>query len=351
MMQKILKEDIVSFLELTPDSIIMGVGGVVSERKSLTSFDQHQFYFKDFFTRSYLVHQPKSLHHFRKSDLLNLIEKLSLESSLEFQAKHNDDELFAKDFEHFKQAHKENPAFQKVVLVSREYYDSKAKSDDPNVRAHWLKRSLSILGTTAYGHWSKHQGMIGATPEVLWDYKNETLTLQSLAGTAKEGEETELLNEKNQHEFQLVVKGIEETCKELGIAISREETSRKQFGKLIHLQKLFHSHLALKSDDLLKLTNLLSPTAALGGSPKKISLEFLEHQSWYQQKYPLRKFGSAFGFLEGEVGKFIVAIRNIQWNQEGFFIESGAGIVNDSLLKLELNEISLKRNSILQFYL
>ncbi|MDH4467038.1 MAG: chorismate-binding protein [Bacteriovoracaceae bacterium] len=350
MMLKILKEDIVSFLELTPDSIIIGVGGEISKIKSLTFFDHHHFYFKDFFTQSYLVHRPQSLHRFRKSDLLNLLE----EFSINFQARNNDDELFAKDFEHFKQAHKENPAFQKVVLVSREYYATQAKSDEPKVRAHWLKRSLSIAGTTAFGHWSENQGMIGATPEVLWDYKNETLTLQSLAATAKEGEESELLNEKNQHEFQLVVKGIEEACRAMRISVSKEETNRKHFGKLIHLQKIFHSHVSLTSQDLIKLTNLLSPTAALGGSPKKNSLEFLEQKSLYQQKYPLRKFGSAFGYLEGEVGilgKFIVAIRNIQWNKDGFFIESGAGIVNDSLLELELNEISMKRNSILQFYL
>ena len=102
----------------------------------------------------------------------------------------------------------------------------------------------------------------------------------------------------------------------------------------------------------MRLTNQLSPTAAIGGSPKILANEFLQTQSLYQQKYPHRKFGSAFGHLEegAAVGKFVVAIRNIQWDKNGFYIESGAGIVNDSILKQEVNEISMKRNSIRQFY-
>jgi isochorismate synthase EntC len=101
---------------------------------------------------------------------------------------------------------------------------------------------------------------------------------------------------------------------------------------------------------LLELTEIFSPTAALGGRPQNLALAFLE-KTLYNQKYPNRTFGSAFGFYSADHAKFIVAIRNIQWNKNDLYIESGAGIVNDSQLPLELEEIGRKRNSILQYYL
>jgi anthranilate/para-aminobenzoate synthase component I len=44
-------------------------------------------------------------------------------------------------------------------------------------------------------------------------------------------------------------------------------------------------------------------------------------------------------------------IRNVQWQNDKFFIESGGGVVADSNFAQELAEIQLKRSVIKNFYL
>ncbi|NCY26051.1 MAG: hypothetical protein EBX37_14775 [Alphaproteobacteria bacterium] len=49
--------------------------------------------------------------------------------------------------------------------------------------------------------------------------------------------------------------------------------------------------------------------------------------------------------------EFLVSIRNVQWKKNLVFIESGGGVVAESELIKEMEEIHLKRNTIKNYYL
>jgi isochorismate synthase EntC len=55
--------------------------------------------------------------------------------------------------------------------------------------------------------------------------------------------------------------------------------------------------------------------------------------------------------MSPETKQFIVAIRNVQWKDHQLFIECGGGVVPESVLEKEIEEIHLKRNTIRKHYL
>ena len=326
------------------DTIVFGKGGKTSRVSKFLKTSKPVFYLKDFYTGSYLAYEPATILECTRSEIDEYLETLKL-PKIKFSPIENDEDLYEKDFSLLKSAFSEK--LQKVVLISRETYE--AFEGEATIK-HLLMKAFTFGTGLPYGFWDKKFGIIGSTPELLFNIDMDLLETYALAGTAKLGSEKELLaSKKDRHEHNLVIKDIKEKLQDFAEDIEVGETHIHPYKSLVHLRTDIEA--TVEEDvDLTSLTNTFSPTAALGGYPKENSLKFLQG-THYAQKYPSRVFGSAFGLVSEDVKEFVVAIRNIQWENSRLFIECGGGIVSESLYQNELDEVHLKRETIRKHYL
>ncbi len=186
-----------------------------------------------------------------------------------------------------------------------------------------------------YGFWNEEGGILGATPELLFERKGDQLTTMALAGTQKPGFPSLQSDPKEMQEHALVVEAL---CESLG-------KDRTQVGELQlraagpTLQHLFTPIRAKIPESLSTeaLIQALHPTPALGGVPRETALRFLA-----ERERGRGRFGAPFGLAE----QMVVAIRGIQWDREKSWITAGAGILPQSILTTERYELMMKLRSI-----
>jgi isochorismate synthase EntC len=325
------------------DTIVLGKGG---EFKGLPSVEQDEtfFYLKDFYQDSYLAYHPEQIIQVTSAELLQATSSFEKSGNIVTSIS-QEDSLYERDFLKAKEAF--NEELRKVVLVSREEF----KLEDPRggIR-HFFAQALNFGTGLPYGIWSSDFGCVGSTPEILFALKRGELKTFALAGTMAKGMDEELLTSaKNLEEHRLVIRDISEKLSTIGNDLVIGETVLSPYKNLIHLKTNIEVKVSASLSPL-KITSLLSPTAALGGYPQSKAMRFLS-ETGYRTRHPQRFFGSALGLNTVDIKQAIVVIRNIQWEGDTFIIESGGGIVEDSLLEKEIEEIRLKRESIKGHYL
>lgn len=324
------------------DDVVLAYGGLVEKSKTIDK-SRPAFYLKDFFQDHFIAYYPEHWLKLPRKELLNKLE--GIDPEIQVLETRNFDELYKKDFLQLKESW--GPELHKVVLTSREEYKFHSKECITKVL---FKKALNFGAGMPYGIWFEDYGVIGATPETLFETKGNVLKTMALAGTIQKGSEHELLHSpKDRKEHELVVQDISEKlspfCEEVQVA----STGLESFKEMVHLRTDISAQ--LKNDaDLGALTCALSPTAALGGYPMRGALDFLK-KTRFAQKWSERYFGSAFGVCQGSDTHFVVSIRNVQWQNDLIIIESGGGVLPESVLDKELAEIRLKRDSIRKHYL
>lgn len=186
----------------------------------------------------------------------------------------------------------------------------------------------------AYGFWNEEEGIVGASPELLFDLSDK-LTTMALAGTSKN--ESALFSEKLVQEHRFVIEGICSALKDYG-CLEVGETRRLYLKNLCHLATPIE--VALKQKGVFyELVQALHPTPALGAFPKLEGMKWLER---CHTKLHRKRFGAPIGYLSGNKGRCLVAIRNVQWDKQGMMIGAGCGVVKASNLEEEWQEIELK---------
>lgn len=334
-----------AFLQNPVDqSLLICTGGNFDPVQSFGPTDREVFYLKDFYSNSYLRYIPERTWKLFPADLEQLLKELESEKP-EFQSIGTEDRIYEEDFQDLLKSF--SGSLRKVVMISRENFLTNAEEIPLK---YLIRKALTFGAGIPYGVWGPGFGIIGSTPEELFHLAKGELTTHALAGTSKKGSESELLSsQKDLLEHNLVVQDISEKLTPFSGAVEVGETYTSEFKDIIHLKTDIRA--AVSDDtDISSLVSALSPTAALGGYPKKESLKFLK-ETRYSKKYPERAFGSAFGVVSANEARFVVMIRNVQWKNETFSIESGGGVVPGSELKKELREISWKRSVVKDHYL
>lgn len=305
------------------DQIVFGLGDSLAE-------GEVRFFQRDFFNENSWEYIPEFVC-FAHIDDIQLPE---ISTTLpEIQG--NDDSTYLEDIE--KALNEFDEDFEKVVLISRESY-SKDSTKLKEVIFGILKARLGLN----YGLWDQEGGILGSTPEILFSKEGKKFQSMALASTRPIDKAHELLEDKKELiEHHLVVKDLRnklEGQNALSVGSAKIET----FGTLAHLRTdiSFESNL-----NVVELSSLLGPTAALGGYPQKVAKEFIKNSKYYN-KHPNRKFGGVIGVEHGEKAFALVAIRNIQWDKNSYWIESGGGVVKESTIENELSEIKRKRKVI-----
>lgn len=202
-----------------------------------------------------------------------------------------------------------------------------------------------------YGVWNQKEGILGCTPEVLFEYEadgSRSFKTMALAGTysSRDFIEGSLLNDpKERAEHDFVVQGILDCLKNWGKA-QTSETYEWSVGPLVHLRTDINLYCVKPMDkkSFLNLIKELHPTPALGVVPRGLGLSGLKK---YEGEVNRRRFGAPFGVqVPGRGARALVGIRNIQWCEGKTYLGSGCGIVEGSRLEKEWEELKLKRSSV-----
>ena len=225
--------------------------------------------------------------------------------------------------------------FAKVVPVVREDYEfASALAPD-------MFETRPRAGLWSYGFEFEGEGLSGQTPEVLFSVRDGVLETMALAGTGSAGGPSLLEDPKERHEHRLVIDHIVSGLGDWGPA-DVGATVERSYGILKHLYTPMRIQLK-RAPEFAKLVARLHPTAALGGSPRRPAVDWLERQEFHSTR---GRFGAPFGFVEGDRMLCLAAIRNIQWQGARACVLSGCGIVSGSHSLDEWRELGLKRESV-----
>lgn len=199
-----------------------------------------------------------------------------------------------------------------------------------------------------YGCWDQTSGVLGVTPELLFSHGShqpQRLHTMALAGTCSRdcSHEEFMKSAKDQHEHYVVVQGICQALQKLGV-VHVGALQILPLSKLAHLMTPIEIDL-MEAFDFDQLVRELHPTPALGAFPRQEGWVWLEH---YQQQVPRGYYGAPIGYCDPQSGlsQCFVGIRNIQWNENGMRIGAGGGVVKESTLEQEWQEIQLKMKAI-----
>jgi len=190
-----------------------------------------------------------------------------------------------------------------------------------------------------YGMWNARGGFIGASPELLFDLLGNRVYSGALAGTVRSLDKSHDLikDPKEMWEHKLVVDYLAEQFGKIG-EISLGNPSLVSFGNISHLYSLIDTTLNYPVDFSF-LVNLLHPTPALGTYPKtgwKDKLKVFGHNLG-------DSYASPFGVsIPMNSSRCIASIRGVSWNTESLICVAGCGVVNQSQLESEIEEIKHK---------
>jgi menaquinone-specific isochorismate synthase len=323
-------------------TLILGKGGFYSEKKIPES--PVFFYIKEFYSPKYYYYYPESILEVTRKDAQTVL-KPYLDLRISFENSENFDKLFEEDFNKLKM--ELNDQFQKAVLISSE---KTGVSNTNQLKKKIIAKSICSTVGIPYGVWDTKYAIIGSSPEILFEKEQDHIQSVALAGTAKRGQENHLINsqkERKEHNIVIsnIIQGLEPFCSQ----ISKSETEIAPFSKMIHLKTSIQG-LLKPGSEIMDIINTLSPTAALGGYPKQRAKEFLKTTQYFK-RFPNRYFGSVFGFNYHDRHRALVMIRNIQIKENDMIIEAGAGIIHESEIGNELNEIKLKRSTVKELFL
>jgi isochorismate synthase EntC len=225
------------------------------------------------------------------------------------------------------------------------------KKPSVNNRAYWIYHLLKTPSTShVFGFWQQQAGIIGATPEILFHKKDGLLSTMALAGTmprSEIGQRISLLKDpKEMHEHELVVRDLERQLGKLApVRVSQPQIL--ELPTLLHLQTLLEVETSER--DVHQLIQLLHPTPALGVSPRAYGFHWLQELG---NQAGRRLFGGPIAFhIPSEKGSgaeilCLVAIRNMQWDDDGSRMGAGCGIVKESLPEREWREVQHKLSSV-----
>jgi len=177
-------------------------------------------------------------------------------------------------------------------------------------------------------------GVVGASPEQLFERRGDILITEALAGTKQFGEKW---TQKEHLELTYVKLFLEEKLQHCCQTIHWGPLKEKSFGPLQHLYQQVEGKLKEAKEDR-KLLHLLSPTPALGGYPQQEALEHLRQA----ESFPRGWYGGSLGRFSSDESQVAVVIRSALFRERELHLFTGAGIVEGSDPSREWEELDRK---------
>ena len=250
----------------------------------------------------------------------------------------------------------DNPGLHKVVLsrsVALEF-DRAVDADALLGRLRAAHPAAWVFGATLHAPQRPAARWLGATPELLLSRRGRTVRSFPLAGTSRRrtdpiadtGARTALtVSAKDGREHAVVVEAIADTlapfCR--GLIVPRVP-SPVSAGGLWHLGTAITGELRDPAVSSLHLAQLLHPTPALGGWPRREA----QHLISELEGRPRGFYGGAIGWCDASGdGTWVVSIRCCEVAGSTVRAQAGAGIVLGSDPAAELAETTAKLGTVL----
>ena len=227
-------------------------------------------------------------------------------------------------------------------------------------------RELSAANPSPYMfHFPTEYGdVVGSSPEILVDIFSDNIYIAPIAGTRPRG--------KDANEDEFLAKDLLNDPKECAEHRMLVDLARNDIGKfsetgsvlvknLMHIKHYQHvMHIVTevygkkrKDSTIFDILSSAFPAGTLSGAPKIRAMEIIAELETFKRNI----YGGGIGFLHynGDM-QIAIIIRTAFFHNKNkdsvknVFIQSGAGIVYDSVKETEYNEICHKRASILNIF-
>lgn len=333
-----------AFVQTAPDRVFVGWGPF--EQLPFRRAERPAFYVTDFFLDD--VSPWRHPATWEEISIDELIARFPDESVPEIEWEAPSLDTFTPLFESARDAMARGD-FQKIVPV---LFENGRFTKRPQHDGSWWRYFFSKLislptGLRAYGYSHNKHGMVGATPEVLFQAEAHGYRTMALAGTRPVLRATELLSDpKERREHRFVVDDIVRRLAPFG----NVEIGPLGLLRLPHIAHLmtpifFAEAGGSEKMSFTEMVRRLHPTAALGVSPRTPLGE-----RWLREAdrgVKRRTFGAPFGIeREDRSALALVAIRNVQWHGDAVRVGSGAGMLPESRLEREFEELRQKRDQV-----
>ena len=221
-----------------------------------------------------------------------------------------------------------------------------------------LYKTLRRLNPSPYMYHLKQDSktIIGASPEMLVRITNDKVETFPIAGTRKITDDEEknkqlaielLHDEKELAEHTMLVdlgrNDIGRVCK-YGTVHTEELMEIKRFSHVQHIVTHVVGNLA-PENDMFDAFKAVFPAGTVSGAPKVRAMEIIDELET-EARGP---YAGAVGYFSFNGGcDFAIAIRSIFIDGNKGFVQSGAGIVSDSIAENEFKETEHKAGAMLQ---
>lgn len=267
----------------------------------------------------------------------------------------------------------EKEHFSKIVTIAKEYL---AKGDifqvvlseqlkiTTNLDSLEFYRYLSKLNPSPYMfHFPTPYGdVVGSSPELVFELKDSKIFVAPIAGTRPRGKDA---NDDERLKNELLSDPKELAEHKMLIDLARNDISRVAKPKSVVVknpmsvefyQSVMHivsEVYGIKLDEVsgFDVIRSIFPAGTLSGTPKIRAMQIINELETYKRNI----YGGGIGFLHfnGDIQMAIlirsaIFIKNAK--DSDVFIQSGAGIVYDSSIVNEYNEICHKRASLLSVF-
>ena len=238
------------------------------------------------------------------------------------------------------------------VVLSRKF------AFDTNGDNLTLYKTLRRLNPSPYMYHLKQDSktIIGASPEMLVRITNDKVETFPIAGTRKITDDEEknkqladelLHDEKELAEHTMLVdlgrNDIGRVCK-YGTVHTEELMQIKRFSHVQHIVTHVVGNLA-PENDMFDAFKAVYPAGTVSGAPKVRAMEIIDELE-SEARGP---YAGAVGYFSfNGCCDFAIAIRSIFINGNKGFVQSGAGIVSDSVAENEFKETEHKAGAMLQ---
>ncbi|NPA46923.1 MAG: chorismate-binding protein [Chlorobi bacterium] len=220
---------------------------------------------------------------------------------------------------------------RKVVLAG---YEDLEADWDPVATFLYLTRQYP----DSYVFYVSHPevgSMLGATPELFFEYDNNFGLTYSLAGT-KFHERDWTAKEKD--EQKIVTDYIIKKLLAWQLVLSQDGPYDHRQGHLTHLRTDIRFILNDPAKDIPRIMRGLHPTPAVAGMPKKEAVDIIRRIEDFDRGY----YTGFLGRKGAERGTFYVNLRSLAFDGNRIRLMAGGGITLDSDPQAEWNEIRQK---------
>ncbi len=243
--------------------------------------------------------------------------------------------------------------YEKIVLAGKTVLSFADQLNAYQLLQHILKKN----GRTFHFAFQFEHGIsfIGMSPECLFQRDGDHMCTEAIAATRPRGatpDEDENLGQEmydsdkdlREHRWvkKMIVDRLSPHCTHI------DETSDEKLLKLSHVQHLvseFHADVreGVQNEQIL---DALHPTPAVGGYPKKDSVERISQLEPFDRGW----YAAPIGWVSQNAAEFAVAIRSALVSKDTLHIFAGSGIVNGSQPEKEWDENRNKAQNFLQLF-